>query len=96
MPGQYAAPEGRVLLAWKQRRVVGGVAMRPIVKGKICEMKRLFVKKDLQGTGIGFRLAREVIAVAKDFGYISMRLDTEKRLKPAIQLYRKLGFLEIG
>ncbi|MDH7478760.1 MAG: GNAT family N-acetyltransferase [Syntrophomonadaceae bacterium] len=94
LPGKYAPPEGRLLLAEIDGRGIGCVALRKIGHG-VCEMKRLFVKPGLRGKGLGEALAREAISQARAIGYRRMRLDTVASMREAAGLYQKLGFLEI-
>ena len=94
LPGKYVPPAGAIILAIVDNTAVGIVALRKIEDG-ICEMKRLFVKKNYQGLGIGKKLAEKIIAEAKDRGYNYMRLDTLSSLKKALDLYKSLGFYEI-
>lgn len=77
-----------------EKRVAGCVAMRPIGKS-ICEMKRLFVRPDFHGVGIGRALVSAIISAAAERGYDRMRLDTAPFMNSAIGLYRKFGFVEI-
>lgn len=94
LPGKYAKPIGSILLAKDGNDFVGCVAVRAI-KGKTCEMKRLYVKPSAQGKSIGRLLAESIIRKARQLGYNKMQLDTLKRLESAISLYSKLGFKEI-
>jgi putative acetyltransferase len=91
LPGRYAAPRGQILLA----PGAGVVALRPL-SDDICEMKRLYVRPQARGHGLGGRLARAIIAEGRDRGYRAMRLDTHESMVEAIALYRELGFREIA
>jgi epoxyqueuosine reductase len=92
LPGRYAPPSGRMLLARRGGTVAGCVALRQI-GADTCEMKRLFVPSALRGQGIGRALAEAVIEEGRRMGYKRMRLDTV--LEPAKGLYRSLGYREI-
>lgn len=94
LPGVYAPPQGRLLLATDADRPVGCVALRP-AGGNSCEMKRLFVRPAWQGHGLGRSLALRVISEARNIGYSNMKLDTLSTMQPAIQLYESLGFVRV-
>ena len=95
LPGDYAPPTGRLLLAREYDQLVGCIALRP-VGPTTCEMKRLFVRPEYRDKGLGRILVEAIIEEARQIGYTHMRLDTlPGRMDRAIALYRAVGFVEI-
>jgi putative acetyltransferase len=96
LPGDYASPAGRLLLAECDNQLAGCVALHELEAG-ICEMKRLYLRQKFRGKGLGRALTERIIAEARQIGYQRMRLDTvEPVMKDAVAMYRKLGFKEIA
>lgn len=108
LPGDYAPPNGRLLLANYENNLAGCVALHPVAgvtadrdrtggrRVRICEMKRLYLRKQFRGKSLGRALAERVIAEAREIGYSHMRLDTiATTMADAVALYRTLGFYEI-
>jgi putative acetyltransferase len=95
LPGAYAPPSGRLLLAIKEGSAIGCVGLRDLGDG-YCEMKRLYVRPDFRSESLGRRLAEAIITEAKAIGYSAMRLDTLETMEAARKLYRSLGFKKIA
>jgi putative acetyltransferase len=96
LPGDYAPPDGRLLLATYEDQLCGCVALHEL-EPQICEMKRLYLRPEFRGKGLGSALANQIIAEARQIGYQRMRLDTvEPVMKNAVAMYRTIGFREIA
>jgi len=101
LPGLYAPPAGRLLLAAYERidtreKAVGCVALRPWEQAKeTCELKRLYVRNQFRGYGAGGKLLEAAIREARSIGYQKIVLDTLPSMKEAHRLYKSAGFHEI-
>ncbi len=94
LPGSYAAPTGRLLLAEVESRPAGCVALRKL-NDHIGEMKRLYVRPEFRGRKLGRQLARAILDDAHRLSYQAVRLDTLPSMATARQLYRSMGFRAI-
>ena len=96
LPGDYAPPAGRLLLADFGGEVAGCIALHKI-DNDTCEMKRLYVRPQFRGKGLGKALAEHIIHEARGMGHKRLRLDTvEPMMRTAVAMYRQLGFREIA
>jgi putative acetyltransferase len=94
LPGHFAPPSGRLVLAVNSGIPMGCAALRPLEE-EICELKRMYVRPEFRGQGVGKELAKQLIQEARDIGYKVMRLDTGNFLAAALGLYQSLGFKTI-
>lgn len=98
LPGDYAPPQGCLLLALVDGEIAGCCAMRPLETvdyPNACEMKRLYVRQGFRGLGLGRQLAEAVLDAARIAGYHSVLLDTLNDMEAARALYEDLGFKDI-
>jgi ribosomal protein S18 acetylase RimI-like enzyme len=96
LPGDYAPPEGGLWLATADRgEAAGCVALRRLGPG-VGEMKRLYVRPEHRGTGLGKKLVLKVLEEAAGIGHERIRLDTTPEMAGAIRLYESLGFTRIA
>jgi ribosomal protein S18 acetylase RimI-like enzyme len=93
LPGAYAHPDGGIWLAIRTDRPIGCIALKPFGPG-VCEMKRLFVRQEATGAGIGRALAERCVSEAREREFHTMLLDTLDSMAAAQSLYRSLGFRE--
>ena len=95
LPGEYASPRGRLILARTDSAAAGCIALKPL-GSRYCEMKRLYVRPAFRGHQLGATLVTHLLDDASQIGYAAVRLDTiAGAMSHAIALYRSLGFHEI-
>ncbi|HRS21268.1 MAG TPA: GNAT family N-acetyltransferase, partial [Clostridia bacterium] len=94
LPGKYQPPDGALILALVEGKEAGCIALRKISKD-ICEMKRLYVRDEYRGLGLGKKLVGMIIDEAVNKHYQYMRLDTLPTMKSAQSLYSSFGFYDI-
>jgi putative acetyltransferase len=95
LPGEYAAPRGRLLLVYVDGAPAGCAALHAFGNDGDCEVKRLFVRPAFRGHGLGRQLMDTVLEAARTIGYRRMLLDTVSgKMDKAIAMYRQYGFLE--
>jgi GNAT superfamily N-acetyltransferase len=99
LPGEYAAPAGRLLLAHVDGALAGCGGLRALSDvdyANACEMKRLYVRPAFRRFGLGRVLAEALLDEARRAGYSAMLLDTLDEMESARQLYASLGFEEVA
>lgn len=96
LPGDYAPPDGRLLLASIGGELAGCVALHKL-ESEVCEMKRLYLRPKFRGHGLGRTLVERILSEARSIGYRRMRLDTvEPVMRDAVAMYRRFGFRDIA
>jgi carbonic anhydrase len=98
LPGPYAPPGGRLLLAVGEGKefaelAAGCGAFRGLERGT-CEMKRVYVRPAFRGRGVGLALVEALILEARSIGYERIVLDTLPSMGEAHRLYKRFGFHE--
>jgi ribosomal protein S18 acetylase RimI-like enzyme len=99
LPGEYAAPDGALLLAYADEQLAGCGAIRRLINvdhANACEMKRLFVRRAFRRFGLGRILVQALMDHATAAGYSVMLLDTLDEMESARELYTSLGFEEVA
>jgi len=91
LPGKYAAPEGRLLLAREGGTVLGCAALRRVDEST-CEMKRVYVRPAARGRNLGRLLVEAILSEAKLIGYSRICLDVLPEFTVAQRLYQSMGF----
>lgn len=92
---QYARPEGGIFIVYGDKNSPIGCFGIRALDSSICELKRMYLKKEARGNGTGKLMILKAISIAKELGYERMRLDTLPTMQTAIDLYKKIGFYKI-
>ena|SRR5687767_9216169 len=93
LPGDYAPPAGRLLLALERDGAAGCVGLRRL-DASSAEIKRLYIRAAFRGHGLGRRLAQAAVDAARTAGYARVVLDTLPKMREALLLYQRMGFVE--
>jgi putative acetyltransferase len=92
----YGPPGGEILLAKRADHVLGCIALKPLAPPRVAEIKRLFVREQMRGIGVGKALVMAIIDTARAQGYAEIKLDILPRMEGAIALYQLCGFTAIS
>jgi ribosomal protein S18 acetylase RimI-like enzyme len=95
LPGPYAPPLGELMLAKTGDHVLGCIALKPLAPPETAEIKRLYVRDQARGKGLGRRLVEAILETAAERGYREIRLDTLPQMQAAIALYKSFGFVPV-
>ena len=91
---ELMAPTGALLVARVRQQPIGCGALK-FHRGAPAELKRMWVAPEYRGLGLGRRLLLELERHARRAGARAVRLETNRALKEAIQLYRRSGYREV-
>ncbi len=83
------------MLALTDTLIAGSVGLRCLEEG-VCEVRRLFVRPQARGHGVGRALMATLIDEARTAGYSAIRLETLEAMREAQMLYHSLGFVQIA
>ncbi|SDM74382.1 Ribosomal protein S18 acetylase RimI [Catalinimonas alkaloidigena] len=92
---QYARPHGVLFVAYEDARPLGCVGIRRL-DDSVCELKRMYLRQETRGRGLGKRLLAHALEAGRSLGYSTMRLDTLPTMQTALALYTRAGFYEIA
>lgn len=90
----YGHPDGGVFIAILNNNPVGVAGIKRFNETD-CELKRMFIRENGRGFGIGKLLLAECIKLAENLNYHAIKLDTLTSMKSAIKIYADFGFNEI-
>lgn len=94
IPETYQVRAGQFWLLMHEDSIIGTIALKAL-DDDFGEVKRLLIHQDYRGRGYGEQMFRHLLQHAKSKGFKALRLDSIRSYKPAIGLYKKLGFVEI-
>jgi DNA-binding MarR family transcriptional regulator len=92
---ELVPPLGTLLVARLNGSPLGCGALK-LHPGQPAELKRMWVARDARGMGLGRRLLTELERYARQAGAAAVRLETNRALTEAIQLYRSSGYREVA
>jgi ribosomal protein S18 acetylase RimI-like enzyme len=94
-PGELVEPRGVLLVARLRGAAIGCGALK-LHGREPAEIKRMWVAPAARGLGVGRRLLRELEEHARRRGAKLARLETNRALTEAIDLYRSAGYDEVA
>jgi putative acetyltransferase len=94
LPIMYGPPTGELWLIQSDDQFVGCAALRQLDK-HTCELKRMFIQPTFRRLHLGEQLMETALSTARTLGYQTMKLDSLRRLEPAVNLYLRYGFTQI-
>ena len=90
----YGHPTGLIILAKADDEFVGVACMRDLGKS-VAEIRRMYVKPDYRGKGLGRKILNKLVSESKRLNFRFLRLDTVPDMESAIHLFVSKGFYEI-
>jgi GNAT superfamily N-acetyltransferase len=90
----FTPPQGIFYLVKFDGEIVGMGGLKTLAKG-IAEVKRMFVRPQYRGKGLGMAILEKILVKAREFGFSTVRLDSAPFMHSAHKLYRAAGFYEV-
>lgn len=92
LPGSYAEHGGAFWIARDGDAIVGTAGVFPVTDGTF-ELRKMYLRPETRGTGIGKRLLDTAIAWSREHGGRWLVLDTVEAMSRAIAFYERHGFV---
>ena len=98
MAAAYTGPRTAYYVVTGDDGVVGGGGVGPLAGGPpdTCELRKMYLRPDARGHGLGRALLERCLAAAAAFGYARMYLETLQAMQDARRLYERNGFRAVG
>jgi len=97
MSESYSRPRHAYFIVEYGGQVLGGGGIAPLAGGdpSVCELRKMYFRKEARGRGLGEKLVKRCLAFAKEAGYRLCYLETLTGMEQAQKLYQRLGFERI-
>ena len=97
MSAAYAGPGSAFFVVERDGRILGCGGMGPLAGGEpdVCELRKMYFRPELRGSGMGAKLLQAILEAAKAAGYTRCYLETLERMEQARRLYARHGFATI-
>ena len=95
LPGAYAPPAGRLLLAMQDGQPAGCICLKGH-DDTTSELKRLYVRPTFRGQNIGQQLVKMLVEEARQSNYQRIVLDSHISMKKAHAIYLEVGFRQVS
>ena len=97
MAGAYAGPRSAYFVVEAGGGLVGGGGLGPLAGGEsqVCELRKMYLRPEARGRGLGRAMLTRCLDVARQLGYRRMYLETRQTMHDARRLYERNGFAPV-